>query len=115
ARWVFSRPDASPCQCHFGPVLSGEKLVDNASFKDELFRSHPAAIGGEMEGAGVYAASARKKVEAIVVKAICDWGDGLKHGRHQPLAAAVAASFVHAVLADPNALLDLERSRFFPS
>jgi nucleoside phosphorylase len=109
ARWEFTRPDGTRCQRHFGPLLSGEKLVDDASFKDELFRRHPAAIGGEMEGAGVYAAAARLKVEAIVVKAICDWGDGQKHGRHQPLAAAVAVSFAHAVLADPNALTDLER------
>ncbi len=86
------------CAIHIGPILSGEKLVDNAEFKAKLFGQFPQAIGGEMEGAGLGAASGRGGTAWILVKSICDWGDGQKHKQHQPLAAAASASLVHHVL-----------------
>jgi nucleoside phosphorylase len=96
--------DAStaPRGLQFGPVLSGEKLVDDPSFKQRLFEEFPKAIGGEMEGAGVYAASSRAHAHWIVVKAICDWGDGSKTKEFQPLAARNAAAVVQAVLSEPG-------------
>jgi nucleoside phosphorylase len=108
-RWEFKRPDNSLCERRYGPLLSGEKLIDDLNFKAELLQEFPKAIGGEMEGYGVQAASARKKVEWIVVKAICDWGDGKKHGKHQALAAAAAASLACQVLADSSALAGLKK------
>lgn len=82
---------------HFGDVLSGDKLVDNSEYREELRRLAPEAIGGEMEGAGLYAAAARTNTEWVLVKAICDWADGEKAMRkreRQELAARNAASFV---------------------
>src|SRR5690606_1267330 len=38
----------------------------------------------------------------IVVKAICDWGDGSKTKEFQPLAANNAAAVVQAMLAEPG-------------
>jgi nucleoside phosphorylase len=64
-----------------------------------------------MEGAGLWAAATVAKVEWILVKAICDWGDGTKHKRDQPLAAAAAVSLVHHVLADNTALDGIESHR----
>jgi nucleoside phosphorylase len=107
AAWQFTRPDNYRCAMHRGPLLSGEKLVDDPDFKAELFGQFPQAIGGEMEGYGVAAAAGRAKVEWIVAKAICDWGDGKKDKKHQALAAAAAVSLVHAVLSDQFALRDL--------
>lgn len=83
---------------HFGPLLSGEKLVDDPTFKAMLFKTHPAAIGGEMEAAGIYAAAARNGLEWVVVKAICDWGDGKKNKKYQQLAADKACSVMTALL-----------------
>lgn len=81
----------------FGVVLTGEKLVDNVDFRDQLRSFEPEAIGGEMEGAGLYVACQDKKVDWILVKAICDWADGNKaqdkDGRQQT-AALNAAAFV---------------------
>jgi nucleoside phosphorylase len=54
--WSFTRPDGSRCERHVGPVLSGEKLVDEEEFKADLFARYPQAIGGEMEGVGLAAA-----------------------------------------------------------
>ena len=62
----------------FGVVLTGEKLVDNVDFRNQLQSFEPEAIGGEMEGAGLYVACQDRKVDWILVKAICDWADGHK-------------------------------------
>jgi hypothetical protein len=75
---------------HFGVVLSGEKLIDNLAFRDELLRLEPEAIGGEMEGAGLY-------VDWVLIKGICDWADGnkkLEKELRQQTAASSAANFV---------------------
>ena len=96
--WSFLNPNATRCSFQVGPVLSGEKLVDNPNTKADLFERFPTAIGGEMEGAGFAAAAERKNCEWIVVKAICDWGDGSKNKEHQSFAAASAVDFVEHVL-----------------
>ncbi len=85
----------------FGVILTGEKLIDNQIFRDSLLEYEPEAIGGEMEGAGLYAACQDKKVDWILVKAICDWANGNKtqdKENRQILAAKSAADFVlHSV------------------
>jgi hypothetical protein len=81
----------------FGLILTGEKLVDNVDYRDQLKKFEPEAIGGEMEGAGLYTACQDAYVDWILVKAICDWADGNKGQEkeaRQNLAAHNAASFV---------------------
>ncbi|MBS1967055.1 MAG: TIR domain-containing protein [Chloroflexi bacterium SZAS-1] len=102
--WRFERPDGPLCRLHKGTIISGEELVDSAERKATLLQRFPEAIGGEMEGTGLSAASFYDRRPWILIKAICDWADGAKHGKHQPLAAAAAASLVHHVLSDPDAL-----------
>jgi nucleoside phosphorylase len=104
--WEAQRTWRRPPEVHFGPLLSAGVLVNSRSLRDELRRREPDAIGGEMEGAGVYAAAADAKVDWIVVKAIADWGFD-KLDDFQPVAARNAAAFmVHAaregVLDDPQ-------------
>jgi nucleoside phosphorylase len=83
---------------HFGLVLSGEKLVNDPAFRDRLIEAEPEAIGGEMEGAGLYIAARNAKTDWILVKAVCDWADGKKDDAAQALAANNAAQFVlHAL------------------
>ncbi|OUC14797.1 MAG: hypothetical protein B0A82_10755 [Alkalinema sp. CACIAM 70d] len=96
--WEFKRPDGSRCKSDSGPILSGNKLVDNLGFKTELFERFSAAKGGEMEGIGFATAANEMKKPWILIKAICDWADGNKNDHYQPLAAAAAASLVHYVL-----------------
>lgn len=107
--WLFTDPEGNPCGYQIGPLLSGEKLVDNAEFKSNLFGRFPNSIGGEMEGCGVAAAAERKRCEWIVVKAICDWGDGTKSKHHQGFAAAASVHLVEHVLNQLGALDDLVR------
>jgi|GEM_PF-3116344 len=106
--WTYERSDGHPCEVREGRLLSGEKLVDDLDFKEELFAAHPEAIGGEMEGSGVYAASERSGItEWIVVKAVCDWGDGTKHKGYQAFASAAAVALLEYVFAQPGVLDDL--------
>lgn len=74
----------------FGLMLSGEKLIDDLQFRDELTNRFPEAIGGEMEGAGTYSAAVQKNTDWIVVKAVCDWADGNK-GKRKKQRQAIAA------------------------
>jgi nucleoside phosphorylase len=107
--WSFCRPDGSRCKREVGPILSGEKLVDDPAFKASLFDRYTQAIGGDMEGVGLAAASVRHGVPWILVKAICDWADGKKHKKHQPLAGAAAVSLVHHVLSQADVLHGLHK------
>jgi len=83
--WLFDRFqsadlywDESKAKVRFGVVMSGDKLVDNFDFREQLKQFESEAIGGEMEGTGLYVSSHDKKVDWILVKAICDWADGNK-------------------------------------
>lgn len=85
----------------YGLILSGDKLIDHQDFRDQLRKLAPEAIGGEMEGTGLYSAAQRRKVDWILVKAICDWADGnkgLDKHTHQQLAAENATRFTLHVL-----------------
>ncbi len=91
----------TPPKVKFGLVLSGAKLVDNQDFRDQLLKFETEAIGGEMEGGGLYAAAQRKKVDWLLVKAICDWGDGHKkqdEDQRQKESAENAARFTLYVI-----------------
>ena len=57
-----------------------------------------------MEGVGVASAASRKECEWIVVKAICDWGDGTKQKVHQEFSAAASISLVEHVFNQLGAL-----------
>jgi nucleoside phosphorylase len=104
--WLLNRfrssvPDWHGSKAEFGLILSGDKLADNREFRDDLLRLAPDAIGGEMEGMGLYSAAERLKVDWILIKSICDWADGYKYyekEQRQKQAAENAVSFtLHVV------------------
>lgn len=73
--WEHKISKNSKSNRHFGAILSGEKLYDNKTKRDELKRRYPDAIGGEMEGYGISSvASFKGLTEWIIIKGICDWG-----------------------------------------
>jgi nucleoside phosphorylase/tetratricopeptide (TPR) repeat protein len=102
-RCHFADEDArnSELKVRFGLILSGEKLVDNLEFRRRVCEQEPDAIGGEMEGGGLYTACQGAKKDWILVKGICDWADGNKEEKReerQQQAAKNAATFVLRVL-----------------
>ena len=83
-----------------GPIISRPDLVDNPIYKEQLKRLRPDALGGEMEGAGIMAAvenATYVDVKAIIIKAICDWGDGEKSeaAGWKDFSSHAAARYVH--------------------
>lgn len=102
--WKFKRPDNTIVNKHIGNLLSGEKLVDNLDFKNFLLEQYPQAIGGEMEGSGLWAVAQKHKKSWIIIKSVCDWGDGKKSDHYQSLAAASAVSLCEYILNDKNTL-----------
>jgi len=84
-----------------GPILSGEKLVNSSEFREKLKAEFPSAIGGEMEGAGLYSAAARRNIEWLIVKAICDFAAVKGDSAHE-LAAKNACNFVAKFLEQPG-------------
>ena len=82
-----------------GTLISRPDLVDDAKYKELLKRAcnKPDALGGEMEGAGIMSFADDSKIEAIIIKAIGDWGDGDKAGMKnwKGFAAHAAARYVH--------------------
>ncbi len=84
----------------FGLLLSGPRLTDNQNYRNQLLEIEQNAIGGEMEGTGLYAAAQRYGIDWVVVKAICSWADGNtpRDQNIQQEAAFNAASFTLHVL-----------------
>jgi nucleoside phosphorylase len=76
--WEYLLEDNNKAKHIPTKILSGEKLIDNKSERDELVSIYPEAKGGEMEGAGVSSACSDSKTDWILVKGICDFADGKK-------------------------------------
>lgn len=87
------RPDDQRTRIWYGPIGSGDKLVKNAAKRDAL-RDQYGLIGLEMEAAGTM-----NRIPVGVIRGACDYGDEFKNKEWQPYAAAMAAAFGKAVLA----------------
>ncbi|MEA5425407.1 5'-methylthioadenosine/S-adenosylhomocysteine nucleosidase family protein [Arcicella lustrica] len=93
-----------------GLILSGEKLIDDTLFKNQLMKEYPEAKGGEMEGAGIYTACDQRKVDWILVKGICDFADGNKgknKHKNQKMAIDSAVTLCELVFSKPSGFKDL--------
>ena len=103
--WTFNLKNRL-AKCFIGNVLSGDKFVDDYHFKTQLFERYPLAYGGEMEGRGAYAACRDRGIdEWIIVKGICDWGDGNTSKNkltNQKIAAKSAVSLLMHIFSQPN-------------
>jgi nucleoside phosphorylase len=88
------RPDSQRTQVWYGPIGSGEKLMKDAQKRNEL-RDTYGIIGLEMEAAGTM-----NRIPVGVIRGVCDYGDMYKNKEWQPYAAAMAAAYAKAVLAE---------------
>ena len=74
-----------------GNILSGNYLIDHTKFKQQLLKFFAYdAIGIEMEGAGLIQDYPDMRHKIMVIKAVCDFGDGKKDKKYQPTAAMLA-------------------------
>ena len=86
-----------------GKILSGPYLIDDAKNKRELIEKFASeVIGIEMEGAYLFAAVQDTNAHTIIVKAVCDFGDGSAQEKFHPTAALLAADCVNKILDNPQ-------------
>ncbi|UKZ51739.1 hypothetical protein TrVGV298_005502 [Trichoderma virens] len=100
------RPHSKRNRVWYGSIGSGDKLMKNAQKRNEL-RDKYNIIGLEMEAAGTM-----DQIPVGVIRGVCDYGDEHKNDEWQPYAAAMAACYARAVLAEirPNNDRPLDRA-----
>ncbi|KIW32286.1 uncharacterized protein PV07_03844 [Cladophialophora immunda] len=86
-----SRTTTGP-QIHYGIVASGNKVVKDPLFRDNLRASY-GALCVEMEAAGLANIS-----PFLTVRGICDYADSHKNDEWHPYAAATAAAWTKELL-----------------
>jgi nucleoside phosphorylase len=89
--------DWHDCTVHFGLLLTANTLVNASRLVQTLRASEPDAIGGEMEGAGIYIVGAARKLDWIVIKGISDWGTHKEDGGQAAAARNAARFLLHVV------------------
>ncbi|PNP38875.1 hypothetical protein TGAMA5MH_09099 [Trichoderma gamsii] len=87
------RIDKKRTRVWYGPIGSGDKLMKNSTKRNEL-RDKYNLIGLEMEAAGMMS-----RLPVGVIRGVSDYGDEHKNKEWQPYAAAMAAAYAKAVLA----------------
>ena len=88
-----------------GVILSGPYLVNDPAMKTTLAKSFAhEVIGIEMKGTQLFTETQETMTSTIIVKAVCDFGNGKNNKEYQPTAALLAADLVHKCLSDPQAL-----------
>ena len=96
--WEYKLPNGEEANLELCDILSGEKLIDNLNLRDQLVEEFQTAKGGEMEGAGLYAACQDKDVAWILIKSICDFADGNKGSGKKEKQALAIETALHACL-----------------
>lgn len=84
-----------------GMILSGPPY----HFDDPVMDNFAANISGEAIGIEMQRGYhfTEDSVNAIIVKVVCDFGDGMDNKKYQPTAAFLAADMVHVCLSDHQA------------
>ena len=95
-----------------GKILSGPYLIDDTKNKKELIEKFASeVIGIEMEGAYLFAEIQDSNAHTIIVKAVCDFGDGSAQEKFHPTAAVLAADYVNKILDNPQLLELLDQKK----
>lgn len=80
--WIkgFIRPGDSIPKVHFGPILSGDKVIASTEIATDLLKIDASALGVEMEGGGVAAAVGRAgpEIDLLMVRGVADLANSNK-------------------------------------
>lgn len=80
---------------HYGLIASGNRVIKDAAFRDQICESFGDVLCVEMEAAGLM-----DSFPCIVIRGICDYADSHKNKKWQEHAAAVAAAFAKELLGE---------------
>jgi nucleoside phosphorylase len=89
---VKRKPQES--RIHYGLIASGDKLVKDAAFRDQLNKE----LGGQILCVEMEAAGLVNDFPCLVIRGICDYADSHKNKDWQEYAAIVAAAFAKELL-----------------
>ncbi|PHH74640.1 hypothetical protein CDD80_2945 [Ophiocordyceps camponoti-rufipedis] len=81
-------------QVHFGLIASGNQVIRNASFRNEINDK----LGGRVLCIEMEAAGLMNNFPCLVIRGICDYADSHKNKAWQEHAAAIAAAFAKELL-----------------
>jgi nucleoside phosphorylase len=111
--FASKRPDDSNTlpQILFGVIASGEKVVADEMFRDELASFHHKLLAIEMEGYGFALANwqSMEKAPYLVIRGICDDATMAEDNIWQPYAADAAAFVATRLVLDFISLRGLRR------
>lgn len=79
---------------HYGLIASGNRVIKNAKFRDEVNKE----LGGKVLCFEMEAAGLMNDFPCLVIRGICDYADAHKNKKWQKHAAAVAAAFAKELL-----------------
>ncbi|KAH8661810.1 nucleoside phosphorylase, partial [Ilyonectria robusta] len=79
---------------HYGLIASGNRVIKDAGFRDDLNRS----LGGHVLCVEMEAAGLMNDFPCVIIRGICDYADSHKNKAWQEHAAAVAAAFAKELL-----------------
>ncbi|CAI7580523.1 unnamed protein product [Penicillium viridicatum] len=79
---------------HYGLIASGNRVVKDAQFRDEINKN----LGGKVLCFEMEAAGLMNDFPCLVIRGICDYADAHKNKEWQEHAAAVAAAFSKELL-----------------
>ena len=86
-----------------GLILSGPYVVDDPAINKMVKKFAVEAIGIEMDGANIFGKNQKATVNKIIVKGVCDFGDGKDIKVNQNTAALLASDLVYIGLSHPQA------------
>ncbi|KAF6815362.1 ankyrin repeat protein [Colletotrichum plurivorum] len=90
------RPPCREMMIHYGLIASGNQVIKDAKFRDQLNTD----LGGEVLCIEMEAAGLLTNFPCLIVRGICDYADSHKNKTWQEHAAAVAAAFAKELLLD---------------
>ncbi|KAF3925411.1 Ankyrin-1 [Arthrobotrys entomopaga] len=93
ARPARTADDDNPA-IHYGLIASGDSLIKDAIFRDELAAEH-GVLCVEMEAAGLM-----NQFPCLVIRGICDYSDSHKNKEWQGYAAMSAAAYAKDLLSE---------------
>lgn len=88
-------------QVHFGPIMSGDKIVASEAVVKQLLGWRPDVLGVEMEGSGVAFAAAASSVPFLMIRGVVDYADRKKREdaeKWSPAACESVARFIRTFL-----------------
>ena len=86
-----------------GVIMSGPHVVNDPAIIGLVRNFADGVIGIEIGGANVFAKRQHFTINTIIVKAVCDFGDGKNIKVNHPFAALLATDLVHTGLSHPQA------------